>query len=131
MWNYLVQVGSTTAATTSTGVDLAVSDGGYSILELINKGIALVILAAGFLSIVFMLWGGIRFIISGGKEDKVKSAVHSIRYALIGLIVTILSITVINLVGRVFNLQLVNYLNFDAIIETINGLFSAGSTTLR
>lgn len=131
MWNYLVQVGSTVQATTSSGVDLAVSDGGYSILELINKGIALVILAAGFLSIVFMLWGGIRFIISGGKEDKVKSAVHSIRYALIGLIVTILSITVINLIGRVFNLQLVNYLNFDAIIETINGLFSAGSNTLR
>lgn len=131
MWNYLVQVGSTSAAVNSAGVDLAVSDGGYSILELINKGIALVILAAGFLSIVFMLWGGIRFIISGGKEDKVKSAVHSIRYALIGLIVTILSITVINLVGRVFNLQLVNYLNFDAIIETINGLFSAGSTSLR
>ncbi len=131
MWNYLVQVGSTAQATTRAGVDLAVSDGGYSILELINKGIALVILAAGFLSIVFMLWGGIRFIISGGKEDKVKSAVHSIRYALIGLIVTILSITVINLIGRVFNLQLVNYLNFDAIIETINGLFSAGSNTLR
>lgn len=131
MWNYLVQVGSTAQATTSAGVDLAVTDGGYSILELINKGIALVILAAGFLSIVFMLWGGIRFIISGGKEDKVKSAVHSIRYALIGLIVTILSITVINLIGRVFNLQLVNYLNFDAIIETINGLFSAGSNTLR
>lgn len=131
MWNYLVQVGSTSAAASSAGVDLAVSDGGYSILELINKGIALVILAAGFLSIVFMLWGGIRFIISGGKEDKVKSAVHSIRYALIGLIVTILSITVINLVGRVFNLQLVNYLNFDAIIETINGLFSAGSISLR
>lgn len=131
MWKYLVQVGSTSATATSAGVDLAVSDGGYSILELINKGIALVILAAGFLSIVFMLWGGIRFIISGGKEDKVKSAVHSIRYALIGLIVTILSITVINLVGRVFNLQLVNYLNFDAIIETINGLFSAGSISLR
>ena len=131
MWNYLVQVGSTVQSTTSAGVDLAVTDGGYSILELINKGIALVILAAGFLSIVFMLWGGIRFIISGGKEDKVKSAVHSIRYALIGLIVTILSITVINLIGRVFNLQLVNYLNFDAIIETINGLFSAGSNTLR
>ena len=99
MWHYLVQVATSTAPV-GTGVDLSVSDGGYSILELINKGIALVILVAGFLSIVFMLWGGIRFIISGGKEDKVKSAVHSIRYALIGLIVTILSITVINLVGR-------------------------------
>lgn len=126
MWHYLVQAGNSAQINLPT-VDLSVSDRGYSVLELINKGIALVILLAGFLSIVFMLWGGIRFIISGGKEDKVKSAMHSIRYALIGLVVTILSITIINLVGRVFNLQLVNYLSFDGIIATINGLFTTGS----
>ena len=103
MWNYLVQVATSTVASSSSTVGFTTSDDGYSLLELINKGIALVIVLAGFLSIVFMLWGGIRFIVSGGKEDKVKSAVSSIRNALIGLIITILSITVINLVGRVFN----------------------------
>ncbi|MBP6085343.1 hypothetical protein KA517_03845 [Candidatus Gracilibacteria bacterium] len=129
MWNYLVQV--TTSPAGSAAVGFTTNDDGYSLLELINKGIALVIVLAGFLSIVFMLWGGIRFIVSGGKEDKVKSAVSSIRNALIGLIITILSITVINLVGRVFNLQLVNYLNFDSIISTINNLFSTTASTLR
>ena len=126
MWHYLVQAGNAAQINLPT-VDLSVSDRGYSVLELINKGIAFAILLAGFLSIVFMLWGGIRFIVSGGKEDKVKSAMHSIRYALIGLVITILSITIINLVGRVFNLQLVNYLSFDGIIATINGLFTNGS----
>ncbi|MBP7056959.1 hypothetical protein KBB08_00530 [Candidatus Gracilibacteria bacterium] len=129
MWNYLVQVATSPAG--SSAVGFTTNDDGYSLLELINKGIALVIVLAGFLSIVFMLWGGIRFIVSGGKEDKVKSAVSSIRNALIGLIITILSITVINLVGRVFNLQLVNYLNFDSIISTINNLFSTTASTLR
>jgi len=125
MWPYLVQISNSAVSRVNIPtIDLSVSDSGYSVLELINKGIAFAILAAGFLSIVFMLWGGLRFIVSGGKEDKVKSAMHSIRYALIGLVVTILSITVINLIGRVFNLQLVNYLSFDGIIATINGLFS-------
>ncbi|MBI4836492.1 MAG: hypothetical protein HY817_04505 [Candidatus Abawacabacteria bacterium] len=128
MWHYLVQAGSTTGNSINLrAVDLSVSDSGYSVLELVNKGIALAILAAGFLSIIFMLWGGIRFIVSGGKEDKVKSAMHSIRYALIGLVVTILSITIINLVGRVFNLQLVNYLSFDGIIATVNSIFTSSS----
>lgn len=128
MWHYLVQAGNSGLGQINIPtVDLSVSDSGYSVLELINKGIAFVILLAGFLSIVFMLWGGIRFIVSGGKEDKVKSAMHSIRYALIGLVVTILSITIINLVGRIFNLQLVNYLSFDGIISTINSLFTGGS----
>lgn len=125
MWPYLVQISNSAVSRVNIPtIDLSVSDSGYSVLELVNKGIAFAILAAGFLSIVFMLWGGLRFIVSGGKEDKVKSAMHSIRYALIGLVVTILSITVINLIGRIFNLQLVNYLSFDGIIATINGLFS-------
>ncbi|OGC81565.1 MAG: hypothetical protein A2V81_04780 [Candidatus Abawacabacteria bacterium RBG_16_42_10] len=129
MFRYLAQIGTSTSTSGLPVVDLSVSDSGYSVLELINKGIALVILLAGFLSIVFMLWGGIRFIVSGGKEDKVKSAVHTIRYAVIGLIVTILSITVINLIGRVFNLQLVNYLSYDGIISTINSLFATTTPT--
>lgn len=128
MWHYLVQAGNSSLGQLNLPtVDLSVSDSGYSVLELINKGVALAILLAGFLSIVFMLWGGIRFIVSGGKEDKVKTAMQSIRYALIGLVITILSITIINLIGRVFNLQLVNYLSFDGIISTINSLFTTGS----
>lgn len=127
MWPYLIQIGNSAVSRANLPtIDLSVSDSGYSVLELVNKGIAFTILLAGFLSIVFMLWGGLRFIVSGGKEDKVKSAMHSIRYALVGLVITILSITVINLIGRVFNLQLVNYLSFDGIISTINGLFSNG-----
>jgi len=41
---------------------------------LINEIVAYAIILAGFLSIVFMLWGGIQYIVSGGKEDKVKKA---------------------------------------------------------
>ncbi len=92
---------------------------------LINEIVAYAIILAGFLSIVFMLWGGIQYIVSGGKEDKVKKATQTIRYAIIGLVVTILSVSVINLIGQVFNLQLANYVSFDHILQIINNLFSA------
>ncbi len=133
MWHYLLALGTapSSAPSSSTGIlpinalssipgiqPITTVDTGV----LINQIIAYAIILAGFLSVVFMLWGGIQFIISGGKEDKVKSATGTIRYAIIGLIVTILAVSVINLIGRVFNLDLVNYVNFDHILELINNL---------
>lgn len=95
----------------------------YDFIDLANKLLAYAILLAGLLSVIFMFYGGISFILSGGKEDKVKTAVHTIRYALLGLIVAILSVTVVTIVGKVFNLRLVDYLSFQSVIQTINDLF--------
>ncbi len=90
------------------------------IYVVINELIAYAIILAGFLAIVYLLWGGIQFIISGGKEDKVKNATATIRNAIIGLIITILSVSVINFVSGVFNLDLVHYVNFAHILDIIN-----------
>ncbi len=134
MWQYLLAIGSPSPSSSSTisrnilsGNALSSIPGIQPITDvdtgvLINQIIAYAIILAGFLSVVFMLWGGIQFIISGGKEDKVKTATGTIRYAIIGLIVTILAVSVINLIGRVFNLDLVNYVNFDHILELINNI---------
>lgn len=95
----------------------------YDFVDLANKLLAYAILFAGLLSVIFMFIGGISFILSGGKEEKVRKAVHTIRYALLGLVVSILSVTIITIVGRVFNLRLVDYLSFQEVIRTINELF--------
>lgn len=95
----------------------------YDFVDLANKLLAYAILFAGLLSVVFMFIGGISFILSGGKEDKVRTAVHTIRYALLGLVISILSVTIVTIVGRVFDLRLVDYLSFRSVIQTINDLF--------
>ncbi|MBP7056960.1 hypothetical protein KBB08_00535 [Candidatus Gracilibacteria bacterium] len=136
MWHYLVTLGNNTptpSSTTSTTAGLLPANGlslipGVQPIEnidtgaLINEMIAYAIVIAGLLSVIFMLWGGIQFIISGGKEDKTKSALGTIRYAIIGLIVTILSVSVINFIGKLFNFDLVNYVNFEHILEIINNI---------
>lgn len=93
-------------------------------VTLINELVAYAIILAGFLSIVFMLWGGIQYIVSGGKEDKVKSATATIRNAIIGLLITILSVSAINFVSQIFNLNLVSYVNWPHILDIINNLLS-------
>ena len=101
----------------------------YNILEIINIGLAYAIIIAGFLSVVFIFVGGISFILSGGQEEKIKSAVGTIRYAIIGLIVTILATVIIGTVGKAMGLDIIKYLNFGDIVQTITDITSSGGSS--
>lgn len=96
----------------------------YDIIEIINKGLAYAIIIAGFLSVVFIFIGGISFILSGGDEGKVKQAVSTIRYAIIGLVITILSVVIVATVGRALGLNIIKYINFSEIIQNIQSVTS-------
>jgi uncharacterized membrane protein len=106
-----------------------------NIIELINRGIAYAILAAGLLSVVFIFIGGISFILSGGEEDKIKQAVNQIRYSIIGLIIVILAVIIVNAVGQAIGLNPIRYIRFDEIVQIIqstsDNLQSDGSSSSR
>lgn len=99
---------------------ISAKGGGYSIYELANLAVALAVVIAGGLSVLYIFIGGISFILSGGKEDKIKEAVHTIRYAIIGLIVTIFSVTIIAVLGSIFDFNLVSYLSWEKVIELVD-----------
>lgn len=103
--------------------------------EIINRGIAYAIIAAGILSVVFIFIGGISFILSGGQEDKIKQAVSTIRYAIIGLVITIIAVIIVNAVGQIIGLNPIQYISFDEIVRIIqnisNDLSSGGSSGVR
>ncbi|MBI2453500.1 hypothetical protein HYV56_02240 [Candidatus Peregrinibacteria bacterium] len=101
----------------------------YDILEIINRGIAYAIIIAGFLSVVFVFIGGISFILSGGQEDKIKQAVGTIRYSIFGLIITILAVVVVATVGRALGLDVIRYINFSDIVDTVRSIGDSGSSS--
>lgn len=109
----------------SSGKSIVESAQNYEILEILNRGLAYAIIIAGFLSVVFIFVGGISFILSGGQEDKIKSAVSTIRYAIIGLIITILATVIVGTVGRALGLDIIRYINFGDIIDTITSITSS------
>lgn len=103
-----------------------------NLAELINKGIAYAIIVAGFLSVVFIFIGGISFILSGGQEEKIKQAVSTIRYAIIGLVVTVLSVIIVNSIGKIIGISTTDYISFSYIVQLIQDIgksLSAGSGT--
>ena len=96
----------------------------YQVLEIVNRGFAYAIILAGFLSVVFIFVGGISFILSGGAEEKIKQAVSTIRYAIIGLIVTVLAVVIVGTVGKAMGLDIIKYIDFGDIINTIKSVTS-------
>lgn len=100
----------------------------YDIVEIINKGLAYAIIIAGLLSVIFIFIGGISFILSGGQEDKIKQAVSTIRYAIIGLIITILAVVIVSTVGKALGLDIIKYIDFGEIIRIVTSMGGGGGT---
>lgn len=104
---------------------------GYDPVNLIKEAIAWAIIIAGILCIVFIFVGGISFILSGGQEDKIKAAVNTIRYAIIGLVVVILSITMVNIITYIFKVPF-NFVDYREILEKIRqimGIFRSNPSS--
>ena len=94
----------------------------YDLVDVANLAVAIAIILAGILSVFYIFVGGISFILSGGQEEKIKQAVHTIRYAIIGLIVTILSVTIIKILGAIFNFDLLSLISWEKIKFLMNNL---------
>ena len=70
--------------------------------DIINRVISVLLFLVGALSVVFIIVAGIYFSISNGNAEQVKRAKNTMTYAVIGLIVSILSYAIVNFVITIF-----------------------------
>lgn len=98
-----------------------------SLQQLVEMFVTYAFIIAGALSALFIFIGGISFILSGGNDEKIKQAVNTIRYSIIGLIVTILSFTFVTIVGRIFGLDFMSYLSYSKIRDSITTVLTPAS----
>lgn len=56
----------------------------------------------GVLSVIMLIYGGIRYVVSGGDAKAVEAAKNTILYAIVGLIVAILAFAIVNFVVGTF-----------------------------
>jgi ABC-type phosphate transport system permease subunit len=94
-----------------------------SIVDIVATFIALAIIAAFVLSLIFIIIGGITFILSAGNEEKIKNAIHTIRYAIIGFIVTFLSTFIISWIARLLDIPF--EISFSTIMEIMREIVDA------
>lgn len=94
-----------------------------SIIEITATFIALALIFASILSLVFIIVGGITFILSAGNEEKIKKAVQTIRYAIIGLIVTFIAFFAVAWISRLLDIPF--ELDFQTIVALMRDLFDS------
>ncbi|MBR0480311.1 hypothetical protein IJJ46_00575 [Candidatus Saccharibacteria bacterium] len=70
-----------------------VGDNGF-----IRKLTSWVLLAVGTISVIMLIYGGFRYVISGGDSKKVTDAKNTILYAIIGLIISMLAYAIVNFI---------------------------------
>lgn len=58
----------------------------------------IVFIVAGVLAVVFIIIGGVKYILSGGDSAGIKSAKETITYAIVGLIVILLAFGIVNFI---------------------------------
>lgn len=103
----------------------------YEPANVVKEAIVWGIIFAIILCIVFIFIGGISFILSGGQDEKIKQAVSTIRYAIIGLVIVILSVTLVNLITFIFQVpfDFVDYREIFDRIRDISSIFSGGGNS--
>lgn len=91
--------------------------------DFILFAISIIVLFAWIFSIMYILWWGVLLILSWWKDDKIKPAINSIRFALIGLWVIIVSIFVFPKVAWLLWLDVSKYSSPDKIFTEIKVLW--------
>ena len=76
------------------GVGEAASDPQTLVKQFVN----IFLFAVGALSVIMLIWGGIRYTTSAGDSNKVTAAKNTVLYAIVGLVIAILAYAIVNMV---------------------------------
>ena len=94
-----------------------------SVIDIFATFIALALIAASLLCLAFIIVGGITFILSAGNEEKIKKAVHTIRFAIIGLFVTFIAFFAVSWISKLLDIPF--QLDFSTIVSLMQEIFGA------
>ncbi len=117
----------------NTGLSSPLFSNNMEFWDFVLLVISVFVLAAWILSIVFVLYWGLLLILSWWKEDKIKPAINTIRYAIFGLIITVASIFLFPILGKLLWIDVEKYAKPTRILEKIeqiwNNIFWATNST--
>lgn len=75
----------------------------YNVWVIVANIADIVIQLAGLLAVIFIIYGGIRYIISQGEPEKLQSAKKILTNAIVGLIFAILASTIVGFIAAQFS----------------------------
>ncbi len=98
-----------------------------NVIEIIATLIALGLIIATILCLVYIIFGGISFILSAGDEEKIKKAAHTIRNAILGLFISFIAYFAVKLIANLLDIPF--ELSFTSIVELMSQIMSSLQST--
>jgi len=84
-----------------------ICDVGYDDLgSVISTALNVIIIVAIIIAVFFLVWGGVKWITSGGDKAKVESARNTIIAGIVGLVFVFLAYFLISLVANIFGIDI-------------------------
>jgi len=74
--------------------------------KIIGAGISILLVAAVLLALIFLIWGGLDYITSEGKKDKIERAKRKLTFAVLGLVIVFVAFFIVTFVGNIFGTNL-------------------------
>lgn len=72
------------------------------------------VMLAGVVALFFIIYAGVKYIRSGGEQEKVKSARETLTYAIIGLVVVFLSFGIVRIIAEITGVKCIYLFGFSA-----------------
>lgn len=92
--------------------------------DIILLVISIFVLVSWILSILFILWWGLLMILSWWKEEKIQPALNTIRYAILWVIITVITIFLFPILWRFLWLDVDKYAKPQRIFEKIDEIWN-------
>jgi hypothetical protein len=75
---------------------------GETVAGPVQTVISILLFAVGVVSVIMIIVGGLRYVISNGDAGRIKSAKDTVLYSVVGLVVALLAFTIVNFVVERF-----------------------------
>lgn len=96
---------------------------GGSVIEIVAIFVALGLIAATILCLIYIIVGGITFILSAGNDEKIKKAVHTIRFSIIGLFISFIAFFIVRFMAGIMDIPF--ELSFSNIVSLMGEIFGS------
>jgi amino acid transporter len=85
--------------------------------NIVSTIVTTLLMLAIILALIFLVYGGIKWITSGGDKAKLDSARSHITASIVGLIIALLALAIVNLISFMFTGQMANNFKLPTLLD--------------
>lgn len=82
------------------------NSGNTSLSKIASTGVSFLLVVATLIALFYLIFGGLRWIMSGGDQSKLSAARLQIIYAAVGLFISFIAFLLVSFIGGAFGAQI-------------------------